>query len=124
VTEISTISPCRTDHARDAEATSKEQAVTQRHKLIIFSGLLTCVPQLTRAAETVTYSYDALGRLIKTVRSGGPASGVDASTQFDFTGNRDERPVAGARSNIPPKPNTVITVPLEGIGVLTVGGGV
>jgi hypothetical protein len=40
------------------------------------------------AAETVTYSYDYLGRLTKVVRSGGPASGATVDITQDAMANR------------------------------------
>lgn len=79
--------------------------------------------QPAHAAETVTYSYDALGRLVKTVRSGGPASGVDASTQYDPAGNRTNVTVGGARTNTPPTAARVIVVPLNGLAIVSIGGG-
>ena len=39
-------------------------------------------------SETTTYSYDALGRLVATARSGGPSSGVNMASCFDRAGNR------------------------------------
>jgi hypothetical protein len=84
-------------------------------------ALLPLLPQPAFATETVTYSYDALGRLIKTVRSGGPASGVDASTQYDPAGNRTNVTVGGARTSTPPTGRGVIVVPLDGLSVISVG---
>lgn len=40
------------------------------------------------AAETVTYSYDYLGRLTKVVRTGGPASGATVDITHDEMANR------------------------------------
>ena len=39
-------------------------------------------------SETTTYSYDALGRLVTTTRTGGPSSGVNMASCFDRAGNR------------------------------------
>jgi YD repeat-containing protein len=39
-------------------------------------------------SETTTYTYDALGRLVTSTRSGGPSSGVNMATCFDRAGNR------------------------------------
>lgn len=74
------------------------------------------------AAETVTYSYDALGRLVRTVKSGGPSSGVDAQTSYDKVGNRTNMTVSGA-SNTPPPPSTparVIVLPFNGITIIPI----
>jgi len=40
------------------------------------------------ASETVTYSYDYLGRLTKVARSGGPASGSTVDLTHDSAANR------------------------------------
>ena len=48
------------------------------------------------ANEVTTYSYDAQGRLIKTVRSGGPVSGQEKCTDYDTAGNRTARTVTTA----------------------------
>jgi YD repeat-containing protein len=40
------------------------------------------------ATETVTYKYDALGRLVQTTKSGGPANGQQTKTKYDPAGNR------------------------------------
>lgn len=46
------------------------------------------------ASETVTYSYDALGRLVAVATSGGPNDGVDVGTSYDPAGNRCHHVVA------------------------------
>jgi YD repeat-containing protein len=54
------------------------------------------------AAETVTHEYDALGRLVKTTKAGGPTNGTQATTTFDPAGNRTQQTVAvGAPTPIP-----------------------
>lgn len=52
---------------------------------LIFAFLLS--PSLTHA-ETMSYTYDALGRLTATSASGGPANGVHTTLGFDPAGNR------------------------------------
>jgi YD repeat-containing protein len=42
----------------------------------------------SQGSETTTYTYDALGRLVATTRTGGPSSGVNMATCFDRAGNR------------------------------------
>lgn len=49
-----------------------------------------------QAAETVSYTYDALGRLTTTTTSGGPASGIATGTGYDPAGNRTTYTVTGA----------------------------
>lgn len=41
-----------------------------------------------RASETTTYSYDALGRLVRTSIGGGPSDGISTALCFDAAGNR------------------------------------
>ncbi len=48
------------------------------------------------AAETLTYRYDARGRLVKVERSGGPKSGAVTSYSYDKANNRTNRTVSGA----------------------------
>ena len=77
---------------------------------------LALIPTVATAAESVTYTYDALGRLVRTQRSGGPASGVDAQLQYDPAGNRTNVTVSGASSSSPPV--RVIVLPLNGYTVI------
>lgn len=48
------------------------------------------------AAETITYVYDARGRLVQVVRSGGPVSGTQVVYTHDATSNRTRVQVTGA----------------------------
>lgn len=48
------------------------------------------------AADTTTYSYDALGRLTASSVSGGPANGVNTGIALDPAGNRTSYSVTGA----------------------------
>jgi YD repeat-containing protein len=79
---------------------------------------------MAAAAETVTYTYDALGRLVRTQRSGGPATGVDAQMSYDPAGNRVVVEVSGASGSTPPPlPGTtrVIVLPINGYTVMPLG---
>jgi len=40
------------------------------------------------ASETTSFTYDALGRLTATKRTGGPSNGANMATCFDPAGNR------------------------------------
>ncbi|MEO6215097.1 MAG: hypothetical protein ABIO86_03620 [Sphingomonas sp.] len=48
------------------------------------------------ASETITYSYDALGRLTDTAHSGAVTGGLASHYQFDPAGNRTQVTVTGA----------------------------
>ncbi|MEP3464579.1 MAG: hypothetical protein ABJN65_01015, partial [Parasphingorhabdus sp.] len=56
------------------------------------------------AAETTTYQYDALGRLMKSAKVGGPASGTQKTTSYDPAGNRSNQTVTGATGGTAPPP--------------------
>lgn len=58
------------------------------------------------AAETVTYGYDALGRLVSVNRTGGPSAAYPVSTSYDPGGNRTNYTVANAPPPPPPGPVT------------------
>lgn len=47
------------------------------------------------AAETVTYRYDARGRLVKVERAGDVNNGVNAAYAYDKADNRTNRNVTG-----------------------------
>lgn len=48
------------------------------------------------AAETITYTYDARGRLVQVVHSGGPVSGTQVIYTHDAASNRTRVQVIGA----------------------------
>lgn len=48
------------------------------------------------AAETITYRYDARGRLVKAERTGSVNNGVNTSYTYDKADNRTNKTVTGA----------------------------
>jgi YD repeat-containing protein len=48
------------------------------------------------AAETLSYRYDARGRLVRVERTGGPKSGAVTTYSYDKANNRTNRAVSGA----------------------------
>lgn len=54
------------------------------------------------AAETITYSYDAKGRLVKVERSGTVNNGVATNYTFDKAHNRLIKTTAGSANPPPP----------------------
>lgn len=76
------------------------------------SAFIASIPAAS-ASETVTYSYDALGRLVTTVVSNGPANGVQTTTAYDPAGNRTNQTTTGAAN--PPAGNcSFAAVSVEG----------
>ena len=63
------------------------------------------------AAETTTYTYDALGRLVTVARQDGPANGVSSTYAYDAANNRTNVTVQGAQTK-------VVVVPLNGFTVI------
>jgi uncharacterized protein involved in exopolysaccharide biosynthesis len=59
------------------------------------------IAAVASASETIDYSYDAKGRLVKVVRSGNVNNGVNASYTYDKADNRTNVTVNGS-SNSPP----------------------
>lgn len=49
-----------------------------------------CVSGVVYASQTVTYTYDALGRLVTSQTQGGSGSGTTQSFQYDPAGNRKQ----------------------------------
>lgn len=65
-----------------------------RHIVIALSLVTSAVPGL--AAETITYTYDAKGRLVAVVHSGTVNNGVNVTYQHDHADNRNRVVVTGA----------------------------
>lgn len=62
-------------------------------------ALLLSVP--AQAAETVTYVYDARGRLVQVIRTGTVNNGVTTTYQVDKADNRTNKTTTGS-PNPPP----------------------
>jgi YD repeat-containing protein len=71
-----------------------------RHALLAGTAFVLLQGTPTFAAETVTYKYDALGRLKQVTKTGGPATGQQTTTTYDPAGNRTNQTTTGA----PPPP--------------------
>lgn len=61
----------------------------------IFTGAFAAA-SVAQAAETVTYTYDAKGRLVKVQHSGTVNNGVEVSYAHDKADNRTAKAVTGA----------------------------
>ena len=78
-------------------------------RFAIFGGLVLLAGQAS--GETITYSYDALGRLTASSVDGGPNGGTNTATTFDAAGNRSSYSVSGrttARDASPLEPRTLL----------------
>jgi YD repeat-containing protein len=69
------------------------------------------------ASETITYTYDALGRVTAVARNGGPNSGVPTATSYDPAGNRTNYTVG----NTPPPPPGPVTFSISATPVTDAG---
>lgn len=74
--------------------------------------LLSLLSQAANASETITYTYDALGRLVAVTRTGGVNNGVSANYTYDKADNRSNVTV-----NVPP---VYVVVPLNGYTLIKV----
>lgn len=66
------------------------------HRLAIRAALLIVVAAPASAAETITYTYDALGRLVKVVHSGTINNGQQTTYAQDAADNRMNVAITGA----------------------------
>lgn len=69
-------------------------------KSLLMIGLLAALSGLSSAAavaaETVTYTYDARGRLVEVNHTGGPASGTKTTYEYDDADNIKRKKITGA----------------------------
>ena len=86
-------------------------------KLALLCATSACLLNAAHAAETTTYTYDALGRLRQVDIAGGPAAGVQRAYQFDPAGNREQVGVTGAATNA-----SVGVAPFGAVAVMTAAG--
>ncbi len=63
---------------------------------IIFASMAILGSSAAMGAETVTYTYDAKGRLTKVVRAGGPNNGAKTEYEHDKASNRKRVKTSGA----------------------------
>lgn len=70
-------------------------------RLALAAVTVAAIPALAIASETITYTYDAKGRLVKVERSGGPNNGVKVEYVHDKADNRTKVTVSGS-GNTPP----------------------
>ena len=73
-------------------------------RLTIVSGALAAVLVASSAAasETITYTYDARGRLVQVAHAGTVNSGVTTSYTYDKAHNRTNKTTTGSPNPPPP----------------------
>lgn len=84
-----------------------------------YAAMLVCVTVSVpaKSSETSTFTYDALGRLVAVVNSGGPRNGNTASNRYDPAGNRS----AVAVDQPLPAETTSVVFSLAGPGTIAKG---
>jgi len=65
----------------------REGRVARLEKVLLAAAAL-CIAAAAIASETITYSYDARGRLVKVQRSGSVNNNVTANYVYDKADNR------------------------------------
>ena len=66
-----------------------------------------------RAAETIVYSYDSLGRLVRVERSGTASPGTSAAYGYDAADNRTNVTVSVGGAAAPSPPQSPANIPLD-----------
>ena len=76
------------------------------------------------STETVTYRYDALGRLVSAVHSDMPSGngndGMSMSSIYDQDGNRSTYQISGSKG-LGPRQGILVIVPLNGYTAIPIG---
>jgi hypothetical protein len=84
------------------------------------------ISQAANASETLTYTYDALGRVVKVSRTGTVNNGVTANYSYDHADNRTNVTVTGAAtgsdtgSGAAVPSSLYIVVPLNGYTLIKI----
>jgi uncharacterized protein involved in exopolysaccharide biosynthesis len=75
--------------------------MSSRHRLFL-AAVITAIAAAAYAAETITYKYDARGRLVKVERSGTVNNGVTTDYTIDKADNRTNKTTTGSPNPPPP----------------------
>jgi len=75
--------------------------VNSRHRWLLALGAA-AVAAAAYAAETITYKYDARGRLVRVERSGTVNNGVVTNYVIDKADNRTNKTTTGSPNPPPP----------------------
>lgn len=71
-------------------------------RLLALAGASMALTSAAQAAETITYQYDARGRLVQVARSGSVNNGVTTTYQIDKANNRMSKSTTGSPNPPPP----------------------
>ena len=91
----------------------------QPRRLLTLMLAVATLPTPALASETVTYRYDAKGRLVEAAHSGSANNGVSATYQFDKADNRVNVQVTGSPFSGPA--HAVVVLPMNGLKVIVLG---
>lgn len=78
---------------------------------VFVAALFMMIPASALASETITYTYDANGRLVKVVHTGTVNNGITKEYTHDKADNRKRAKVTGA-------PLDVLTVPISSFSAI------
>jgi YD repeat-containing protein len=68
----------------------------RRSILLAATSAAVLIPAAADATETITYSYDARGRLVQVSHSGTVNNGVTTTYTYDHANNRTNKTTTGA----------------------------
>jgi YD repeat-containing protein len=67
-------------------------------RIVLFGVIGLATAAITYASETITYTYDSRGRLVKVVRTGSINNNVSADYKYDKATNRTDVNVTSPNS--------------------------
>ncbi len=73
-----------------------------RASMMALGALMLATSNAALAAETVTYTYDARGRLVQVARTGSVNNGVTTTYGHDKANNRTAKTTTGSANPPPP----------------------
>lgn len=71
-------------------------------RVLALAGVVLALSSAAQAAETITYRYDARGRLVKVERSGSVNNNVVTNYEHDKANNRTVKSTTGSPNPPPP----------------------
>jgi hypothetical protein len=81
---------------------TKMRNIGTKARLALVAAVAATLPALAIASETINYSYDAKGRLVKVERSTGGIDKVVTEYEHDKADNRTKVKVTGSPNPPPP----------------------